>query len=71
MKTLISLLFATTLQGCAILTASPSLPAYISAHAAGVTAAATVGTLAVTGESLWLNTKAILNSVFTPSTEKK
>ena len=61
MKKLIAISIIALLQGCAVLTASPSLPAYLSAHAAGVTAAATVGGIAVTAESLILDTKAIVD----------
>jgi hypothetical protein len=70
MKKLLAALALISLSGCAVLTASPSLPAYIAAHAAGITAAGTVAGATVTAETLFINTKIVAADIASPTPAK-
>lgn len=59
MKIIVAIL-ALSLSGCAVFTAQASLPAYLAAHAGGVTAVATVGGIAATTTSLLVNTHTLV-----------
>ena len=50
-----------SLNGCAVLTpATPSLTAYLAAHAGGVATVSVVTGSVITAEQLYLNTEAIV-----------